>query len=1579
MEYIFRASYNADQFTTGKRSRASGSTQCCFRGLDVDGTTGSLQLLNELDLRAEIGMRRSLLASAGSEFDLDMTISAAERLKVSRANMKKTLGLDELAIAEMDALGRELVNDDDLSTSAAASTASSTASVNVEQLSARERQALKRKARLATQVATKKQCRDSGATGSGTGSASTVSRPPAYSLESYLEAIENDVQWFSERMKENLLHPNWQTRHGAILALRAVLQLGLPAKVSEEGGLVGWLELLLADLLLVLGLDRFGDFVGDQVVSPVKETAAQLFAVLFRHVAGVEAFKTAMINKHLRVLLGFDLWPVRHGGLLALKYVVASSTGQVAVEVIQSVGQMVCGLLQDSDEDVRAVAADVLSLLLGEESCTTAASALFDSMVESLAFVLIDLDSSASLNIASVFELLARVLGLGSGASVQDLVNLTPEALIPFIRHASVKVRLQVVRVFEALPVESVSVSVFRQFMQSLALELDRVVADATLHFCEGICARMGEKLLLEDRGLLQGLLRIAATALGLPYNSAGFVFPGDRVPEQELSFKKSDMMLIGESEAARQRLYLAKALALLPPSLYADEGILTEWAGSNCCLHHLLLHWLNIPKPLPSSMPSIFLEESSLFAALSVGLDAGGLKCTQDLLDLVAASESTETYLSLQSLHSRLKARYKAAYCQGNDPQAPDTLLTAISEDDNATLQEQFASELVASLQNPELPVEVISSALQRIAKLVSLDQLCPAHNEDSDEGCAFVYGHSSWTEYALGNSATWRGGQLVLSKIVENEQLLRNLMAWIEANFEDTWMIDLVVGLMKGLNGGKRPVSTVNWYDLLESAVFSSKEPWKAAAALGLLVLNDEGDLLATILTRGIGRSESIAALCVILELILRGESVVIPVIPILLQRVLELVNDQDAMVRKHATLAFSQLMKLAPLGSDTADVSHALSPELAKRVAESRAFLKHLQGPPTELPDFVPPCAIGITLRPYQQAGLNWLAFLRRYNLHGALCDDMGLGKTLQTLCIVASDHFERKGQAGLRSLIVCPSSLAGHWEAEIKQYCPSLSTPLLYMGTAAERRNQHLPKLEAAEIVITSYDVLRTDGEHFAALGWNYCVLDEGHLIKNPKTKLSMSVRQLKAQHRLLLSGTPLQNNLLELWSLFDFLMPGYLGTDREFAEKYSKPIAILQQQQQPQGQPSSSAGTSGAANGASKWTQKDFDEAEHRLQLLHKQVLPFILRRMKEDVLQDLPPKIIQDCTCSMSSVQQLIYDDLLQSTSLRSEISSYLQSRFPGGGVQKEAEEGRKAGKPPMHVFQALQYLRKLCVHPSLVLSEGHPLEGPVCDELQRQHWTMMGDLEVAPKFLMLKELLVECGLGESAGADDMMNAGERHRVLIFAQQKHTLDLVEQLVFKEHLPHLTYLRLDGSVDALSRYPIVTKFNSDPSIDVLLLTTHVGGLGLNLTAADTVIFMDPDWNPARDLQAMDRAHRLGQKRVVTVYRLLLKDSLEERIMGMQRWKLLLASSVVSQQNASINSEGLLDLFEARGEAQRARPGKADGVEESASEVWLKKHRGPLVPGVEDADYEAEYAAEFDIKSFQDRSEAKDTLG
>ncbi|KAL4896623.1 hypothetical protein BDV59DRAFT_109904 [Aspergillus ambiguus] len=613
---------------------------------------------------------------------------------------------------------------------------------------------------------------------------------------------------------------------------------------------------------------------------------------------------------------------------------------------------------------------------------------------------------------------------------------------------------------------------------------------------------------------------------------------------------------------------------------------------------------------------------------------------------------------------------------------------------------------------------------------------------------------------------------------------------------------------------------------------------------------------------------------------------EDGILPYVIFLVVPVLGRMSDSDNDVRLLATTSFATLVKLVPLEAGIPDPP-GLSEELLKGRERERKFMSQMLDV-RKVEEFKLPVAIKAELRPYQQEGVNWLAFLNRYNLHGILCDDMGLGKTLQTICIVASDHHMRaeefaKSQAPevrkLPSLIVCPPSLSGHWQQEVKQYAPFLNC-VAYVGPPTER-GKLKGALADADIVVTSYDICRNDSDTLCPINWNYCVLDEGHLIKNPKAKVTIAVKRIASNHRLILSGTPIQNNVLELWSLFDFLMPGFLGTEKVFLDRFAKPIA---------------------ASRFSKSSSKEQEAGALAIEALHKQVLPFLLRRLKEEVLNDLPPKIIQNYYCDPSELQKKLFEDFTKKE------QKQLANKM--GSSEKSDKE---------HIFQALQYMRRLCNSPALVVKEGHKQYNEVQQYLHNKN-SYIRDVSHAPKLTALRDLLLDCGIGIDAPSEGDLATGASyvspHRALVFCQMKEMLDIVQSEVLKKLLPSVQYLRLDGGVEATRRQDIVNRFNTDPSYDVLLLTTSVGGLGLNLTGADTVIFVEHDWNPQKDIQAMDRAHRIGQKKVVNVYRLITRGTLEEKILNLQRFKIDVASTVVNQQNAGLNTmdtDQLLDLF------------------------------------------------------------------
>lgn len=690
------------------------------------------------------------------------------------------------------------------------------------------------------------------------------------------------------------------------------------------------------------------------------------------------------------------------------------------------------------------------------------------------------------------------------------------------------------------------------------------------------------------------------------------------------------------------------------------------------------------------------------------------------------------------------------------------------------------------------------------------------------------------------------------------------------------------------------------------------------------------------------------------------------ILPYIVFLIVPVLGRMSDADQDVRILASTTFASIIKLVPLEAGIPDPPDMPEDLLEGRDRE-RDFIQQMMDP-TKIQSFELPVAIKATLRKYQQEGVNWLAFLNKYHLHGILCDDMGLGKTLQTICIVASDHhlrseeFSKSGKAEYRklpSLIICPPSLTGHWEQELNQYAPFMKV-VVYAGGPSVRAGIRA-QIPGADVVVTSYDVCRNDVENLAGHFYNYCVLDEGHIIKNAASKLAKSVKRMNAEHRLILSGTPIQNNVLELWSLFDFLMPGFLGTEKVFQEKFAKPIA---------------------ASRNSKTSSKEQEAGALALESLHRQVLPFMLRRLKEDVLSDLPPKIIQDYYCELSDLQKKLYKDFAHKQ--KTIVKDELDKDDPMDTVEEQ---------PKTHIFQALQYMRKLCNHPALVVTPNHPQAKEVADFLASRK-SDLRSIEHAPKLKSLKTLLLECGIGvgDSEYSSAKYKAKQKqqqqqlvtsegviseHRALIFCQLKDMLDIVEDELFKKQMPSVTYMRLDGLTDPRNRQAIVRKFNEDPSIDVLLLTTKVGGLGLNLTGADTVIFVEHDWNPMNDLQAMDRAHRLGQKKVVNVYRLITKSTLEEKIMGLQKFKMNIASTIVNQQNtglSTMDTNQLLDLFDVDEAAAKIE----NGGEEKKDKNVQDDLTGGLIPTDavgelgqlwDESQYEDEYNLDNFIKTLK----------
>ena len=423
------------------------------------------------------------------------------------------------------------------------------------------------------------------------------------------------------------------------------------------------------------------------------------------------------------------------------------------------------------------------------------------------------------------------------------------------------------------------------------------------------------------------------------------------------------------------------------------------------------------------------------------------------------------------------------------------------------------------------------------------------------------------------------------------------------------------------------------------------------------------------------------------------------------------------------------------------------------------------------------------------------------------------------------------------------------------------------------------------------------------------------------------------RRLRSFHKLILSGTPVQNKVHEVFSTFDFLMPNFLGSSQTFAKEFARPI------------------TKSHLPGASA---EVISTGMEKLKLLHQQVLPFILRREKQHVLKDLPPKVVSIVPCEMSARQRTMYECFLSTSEAKESVQELQRSlqrqvAFP---TDKDSVPAVNIGSKALKI---LLYLRLLCTHPCLV--ENDSISHSTLNTQDADTF----DISLSGKFLALAELLRACGVhrDDITGADNdasllycdqdddivdgdndisnllssvdsegMLNSSSSDKdvgskCLVFAQFTNSLDSVEALLIKRHMPSLRYLRLDGRVPVSKRASLVDAFNNDSSIRLMLLTTRVGGLGLNLTGADTVIFLENDYNPFADLQAADRAHRIGQSKTVNVYRLVTKDSIEEKIMSLQEKKVALSNAIVNTDNSSLFSMGtdrLLDLFTCRSDNQ-----------------------------------------------------------
>lgn len=459
----------------------------------------------------------------------------------------------------------------------------------------------------------------------------------------------------------------------------------------------------------------------------------------------------------------------------------------------------------------------------------------------------------------------------------------------------------------------------------------------------------------------------------------------------------------------------------------------------------------------------------------------------------------------------------------------------------------------------------------------------------------------------------------------------------------------------------------------------------------------------------------------------------------------------------------------------------------------------------------------------LRDYQKAGYDWINFLQDFSFGGILADDMGLGKTIQALAILQREINRTPKKT---NMIVAPTSVIFNWEREMERFTPEI-TYLVHYGT---RRSKDIRRIKKYPLILTTYGHLRRDVAFLKDLTMNYIILDESQNIKNPQSETSKAIRLLSANNRLALTGTPVENTTMDLWSQFAFVNPGLLGDQNFFKDTFMRPI-----------------------------------EKEQNVQVatsLKRLIFPFILRRTKEDVATELPPKVESVVYSPMLEEQQKLYNKWRL---------SYRNSII-------EEMENKGVGKSKFKVLEGLTKLRQIACHPELVDSKF---------------------IDTSGKFDALAEMVEEI-------------ISENHKVLVFSQFVQMLKIVRRHLDTNNTP---YAYLDGSTR--DREKPVNEFQKSESVRIFLISLKAGGIGLNLTAADYVIHYDPWWNPAVEMQATDRAYRIGQTRKVFAYKLISKDSVEEKIVKLQEKKRSLVESLISTEETffkSLNKEDILDLFE-----------------------------------------------------------------
>eukprot|EP00889_Picochlorum_renovo_P000495 jgi/Picre1/27525/NNA_000492.t1 len=1393
--------------------------------------------LEHFDIKDVIKQAKPLVASSGSEFEVG-SLSSLQDLQQQKKQLKARLGLDGISGQVINA--DEFIADEDLAADVEMKTQEekkSAASV-LEGLSAREKAMMR---------AQKKRKMNNGAAKE----THVHDEKALLDISKASEDMWNDTVsggWpfgrISDKLCIDLLHPSWERRHGAALGLRSILQhhlnsAGIYASIDDRpsgwlasGGSgmpsllsvteadvnrasienLAWLEECTIHILCVLALERFGDYLSDDVVAPVRETAAQVLGIL---AAGMS---DGMFQKTLCALADIaqaDHWESRHGALSGLKYVLTARSNIDTATLAKTLSVIRRGL-EDQIEDVRSVSAECLMPCIAEfeKSSSRDTVAIVDLLWDSL--LSLDPLNTATKSASKVLEMLfSEMEDTSSIMKIENIPRLWYHfpSRVSSVRSAAVQCYKGIVnsaRYLEKVP-ESYHVTGMFACLQVIMTDENLDIAMQAYETCTSLISQLSS-----EKSACLGNKEILDTLLASTLFSPGKQYVRPTCAElPPIMDEMTDMGEMGrpvhvQKHAASERRYLLCGV-LARRFASSDSGMKQKVASmmaSNWSEH----------SPLPKSIIDTFLEKLARksnfiefeapyksivekFAKYDVSKDVV-LKASAD--DLVKLLSGKCDQSNLSSLLDRLSAIRTAedqfsvsvsgciATAVVKSEQIPQKLNAIIQPLIAGTRREKdeflhrMACNAIAKLvwiardRSPSPSSKIIKN-LCLFACSDKRSILDASNNQASDED------QDTKAEESGSKSATQitsEGGIMALKELVRlaGPNLTKELPGLWDHQIVNKMKLDNKVDesalhehmkacfvmqcispeMHEGLLAALDHVLSI----LLPLLTFSNNAVQKASARAvsAICQRNVERFLpialqsLDSMLKDGSPEQSRFGGITAIRILLDNLDIDVVPFIPLLVIYLMRRMGDSVSDIRKQATRCFAKAITLLPLSHGIAAPPN-LSESQKVMLQKDGNFLEQLLNN-EHVDDYKLPFSLQVgSLRRYQQEGINWLAFLKRFGLHGILADDMGLGKTIQATAIMGAVATERKiafestkdpNDMPKPSLVVCPATLVSHWPHEIAKFISSdILKPLRVHGTPSERQAAY-KEISDASVVVISYETLRSDIKTLSTKQWMYIILDEGHAIRNPTSKLAIAARELHGMHRLILSGTPVQNSVLEVWAMFEFLMPGYLGDQKSFNAKYGKSVEKAKK---------------------SKKTSAQEQASVLALQALHKQVMPFILRRTKDQVLKDLPPKIIQDIMCDPSPLQLSLLKDLDSS------------------GIEETLKSMGSSSDSQGHVFQALHYLRKLCSHPLFVLNkenESHRDAIRACiGDSAAKNWesamsTIHNQLQHSPKLSALKELLLDSGLANEEGESDISDAG--HRFLIFAQTKGMLNMIESAV-----------------------------------------------------------------------------------------------------------------------------------------------------------------------------------------------------